>query len=199
MIEFEEAARGSGIIPDSKVSSLLSSIRKIPDFTWVLTSPHPTDPRLQGDLLKDFPVAIVDSAGEALCKRFVVIVLNNSCDLEPKRSQFVTVAPVLDFFAFSNYSINKRGEDKAKSYLRAVRENQVHEILWLPPVSEFKDGAVVFLDRVGAVSAKLYEDAIGGRRHLASFSQNGFYFLLIKLTNYIARTESQDVVRETVD
>ena len=54
---------------------------------------------------------------------------------------------------------------------------------------------MVFLDRVGAAAGKLYEDALKERRRLASFSQNGFYFLLMKLTNPIARMESAEVTR----
>jgi len=42
---------------------------------------------------------------------------------------------------------------------------------------------------------KLYEEALTERRRLASFSQNGFYFLLIKLTNHIARMETAEVAR----
>jgi hypothetical protein len=196
MMDFEQVARESGVIPDTKVSSLLASLKKVPDFTWVLTSPHPTDPRLQGDILSDFPVAIVGDDGKPLCHRFVVLVLNNSCDLEPNRAKYVTVAPVLDFGAFSKHIIGKRGEKNAQSYLRDVRENRVHEILWLPSISHFKEGSVVFLERVGAVSAKIYEDAVNEKRHIASFSQNGFYFLLIKLTNHIARMESDEVGRQ---
>jgi hypothetical protein len=198
MMDLEQAARESGVIPEAKVSSLLASLKKVPDYSWVLTTPHPTDPRLQGDLLGNFPVAIVDEDGKPLCNRFVVLVLNNSCDLEPGRTQYVTVAPVFDFGGFSKHIIGKRGENNARSYLRDVRENRVHEILWLPLISQFEKGAVVFLDRVGAVSGKIYENAIKEKRHVASFSQNGLYFLLIKLTNHIARMESEEVVRSSI-
>jgi hypothetical protein len=129
------------------------------------------------------------------CKKFAVLVLNNTCDLQPSRSQFVTVAPVLDFALFSESVIACKGADRARNYLHDARANKIHEMLWLPGFASFKEGAVVFLDRVGAVSAKLYEDALKERRRVVSFSQNGFYFLLIKLTNHIARMESDEVAR----
>src|SRR6266850_143324 len=193
MMDFEQAALGSGIIPPDKVGSLLASLKKVPDFSWVLSRPHPSELRLQGDALADFPLAIIDETGNARSTKLTVLVLNNTCDLQPNRAQFVTVAPTFDFERFAESVIKKRGEHRAQSYLHEVRANNIYEVLWLPSFGQFKGGAVVFLERVGAVSVKLYEEALSGQRRLASFSQNGFYFLLIKLTNHIARLETDEV------
>jgi hypothetical protein len=46
------------------------------------------------------------------------------------------------------------------------------------------------------LSAELYELAIANKRRLASLTQNGHYFLLMKLTNFLARPESLEIVRE---
>lgn len=146
-------------------------------------------------MLSEFPVAVVDGDGHPHCAKFAVLVLNNTCDLQPGRSQFVTLAPAMDFARFSRTYIEQEGEERARSYLHSVRANRIFEILWLPGFASFKEGAVVFLNRVGAASARLYEDALKEQRRLASFSQNGFYFLLIKLTNHIARMETGDVHR----
>jgi len=127
----------------------VASLRKVPDYSWVLTSPHPSEERLQGDLLSDFPVALVDDAGNPRCKKFSVLVLNNTCDLQPSRLQFVTVAPVMDFALFSATVIQKRGEERARDYLRDVRANNIYEMLWLPWFASFKEATVFFLDRVG--------------------------------------------------
>lgn len=193
-MDLEDAAQQSGVIPPERVASLVSCL-KAPDFGWLLTCPHSTERRLQGDVLSDFPVALVDSAGSPRCKQFTVLVLNNTCDLQPQRSEFVTVAPVLDFGAFSQHVIQKRGEASAANYLKDVKANRVFEILWLPAFGSFLYGAVVFLDKIGSVSSVVYESALAGDRRLASFSQNGFYFLLIKLTKHLARPESDEVFR----
>lgn len=198
MMDLEQAAGQSGVIPPDKVASLLASLKKVPDYSWCLTPPHTSQERLQGDVLSDFPVALVDDAGSPRCKKLAVLVLNNTCDLQPSRSQFVTVAPVMDFGLFSQSVIATRGPDRARNYLHDVRANHIYEMLWLPCFASFKEGAVVFLDRVGAASTKLYEDALRERRRLASFSQNGFYFLLIKLTNHIARMETDEIARVEV-
>jgi hypothetical protein len=193
-MDLEDAARQSGIIPPERVASLVSLL-KAPDFRWLLTPPHPAQSRLQGDLLSEFPLALVGADGNPKCTSFTVLVLNNTCDLQPNRSDFVTVAPVLDFDAFSQHVIRKRGEARASNYLRDVMANKVYEMLWLPAFGSFSKGAVVLLDKMGAVSSTVYESALAGNRRLASFSQPGFYFLLVKLTKHLARPESEEVVR----
>jgi hypothetical protein len=194
-MDLAQAARESGVIPPAQVGSLLIALSKLPDCSWLLTGPHPNEERLQGDLISEFPVAVVDKNGVAQCSKFAVLILNNTCDLQPARSDFLTVAPAMDFAKYSEFMIGSLGEAKASNHLRSVHENKVHEILWLPKFGPFGNGAVVFLNKVGAVSTKLYEDALQQGRRLASFSQNGFYFLLLKLTNHIARTETSDVTR----
>ena len=108
----------------------------------------------------------------------------------------MTVAPVLDFGAFSEHVVHKRGQERASNYLKDVMSNKVYEMLWLPAFNSFSKGAVVFLDKMGAVSSSVYESALAGNRRLASFSQTGFYFLLIKLTKHLARPESEEVLRD---
>ena len=48
------------------------------------------------------------------------------------------------------------------------------------------------------VSTQLYHEALNQGKRLASFTQTGFYFLLIKLTTHLARAESHDVARERI-
>jgi hypothetical protein len=194
-MDLEGAARQSGVIPSQKVDSFISCLKSPSDYSWLLTVPHPTETRLQGDIFNDFPLAIVDPDGNPKCSRFTVLVLNNTCDLQPLRSNFVTAAPVLDFGSYSQSIVRKRGENKAANFLKDVMANRVFEILWLPAFGAFRDGAVVFLDRIGAISINIYESALLNNRRIASFSQNGFYFFLIKITKHLARPESIEVVR----
>src|SRR5450759_662169 len=124
-MDLENAARQSGVIPPEKVAPLLSRLKDAPDYTWLLTPPNQTQTRLQGDLLSDFPLALVDSNGNPRCNRFTVLVLNNTCDLQPNRSEFVTVAPVLGFDDFSQFIQKKRGEKRSANYLADVKANKV--------------------------------------------------------------------------
>jgi hypothetical protein len=198
-MDLEESARQSGVIPPERVASLIAALRKVPDFSWLLTQPHPTIERLQADLLVDFPVALVAPDGAPRCKPFVVLIVNNTCDLQPGRSNFVTVAPVLDFEAFAAAEIAKRGEEGARDYLRDIRSNRVFEMLWLPPFHHFKGGGIVFLDRLGSAAGEIYLRSLEANSRVASFSQNGFYYFLIKMTNHLARAESSEVQRHNLN
>lgn len=197
-MELEEAARQSGVIPADRIAALISCLKKTPDYSWLLTAPHQSITRLQGDLLRDFPVAIVDRDGNPLCRRLTVLVLNNTCDLQPQRSEFVIVAPVMDFGDFSESVIHKRGEVSSRNYLKDVMANNVFEILWLPSFGSFRHGAVVFLDKVCATASVHLESALQNHGRVASFSQSGFYFLLLKITKHIARPESEEVIRNAM-
>ena len=48
MMDLEQAARQSGVIPTEKVASLLASLKRVPDYSWVLLPPHSSEERLQG-------------------------------------------------------------------------------------------------------------------------------------------------------
>ncbi len=195
MIDLEEAALRTTVVPPEKVASLLAALRKVPEFGWLLTPPNLGEKRLQGDIHADFPVAVIAPGGKAVSKNLAVLILNNTCDLQPNRSAFVNVAPVLDFEQFSRVEIARRGEDGARSYLHDIRSNRVFELLWLPPFDAFKQGGIVFLDRLSSASSSIYEQSLNNNARLASFSQNGFYYFLIKITSHLARAESAETVR----
>lgn len=199
MTDLEEAARRTTLVPCEKVASFLAALKKVPEFGWLLTRPPSNESRLQGDIHADFPVALIAPDGRAVSKNFPVLVLNNTCDLQPNRSAFVNVAPVLDFEEFARIEIAKRGEENARSYLRDVRSNRVHELLWLPPFDKFRQGAVVFLDKLSTASIQIYESSLKNNARLASFSQNGFYYFLIKITSHLARAESTEVERSDLN
>jgi hypothetical protein len=190
-----DLSRYSSIIPKEHIHSLSICFRKIPDFSWLLTSPHSELERLQGDLISSFPTAYVDSSGNARTAKFTVMILNNSCDLPDERLDFVTVAPVMDFGAYLEGEKRRRSAESLKGHATAIRNNDITEILYLPSIGPFRDGAIVLLHLVCSVSVTVYKNAIREGCRIASFTQNGFYFLLVKLTTHIARPESREVVR----
>jgi hypothetical protein len=137
------------------------------------------------------------------------MVMNNTCDLPDGRLDCVTAAPVVDFnryFEFERARLfrgksdvaeaeRRRMEDSLQELARVLRSNAKTEILYLPSFSEFPHGALVLLYLVCSVSAKVYQEALSRDQRVASFTQTGFYFLLIKLTTHLARAESHEVNR----
>ena len=209
MSRLEDFSRYATIIPEEHIPSLFRNLKRIPDFRWLLGDPHHAVQRLQGDLLSDFPTVFLDESGIPRLRRFTVLMLNNTCDLPEGRLDFVTAAPAVDFNAYLEFErsrrlgeLNKgdesgkrRIEDGIQELARVLRSNDKTEVLYLPPFSGFAHGALVLLYLACSVAARVYADGLRKNQRVASFTQTGFYFLLIKLTTHLARAESHDVVR----
>jgi|SRR5258708_3806939 hypothetical protein len=195
MSELDDFSRYARVIPEEHQPALRKNLKKIPDFSWLLGEPHHTEDRLQGDLLKAFPTVLLDDNGEPRSAKFTVMILNNSCDLPEGRLDFVTAAPVVDFQAYLEFEKPKRSQQSLESYARSIRNNDKTELFYLPELAGFEQGALVLLHLVCSVSAKVYHEALRRGQRVASFTQIGFYFLLIKLTTHLARPESTEVTR----
>jgi len=193
-MDLEQVARESGLVRPEHVTKLLRSL-KDSNFGWIVCSPSETEERLQGDLFAQMPVALIDATGRVRSKNFTVMVINNVCDLQRGRSEFVTLAPVEDFERFAAAMLNK-DPLRARPLLENIRANRIDEFFYLPNCSVLPQGGIVRFDLLSSLSATFYENAIASGRRLASLTQDGFYFLLMKLTHFLARPESPDVMRE---
>jgi hypothetical protein len=188
-------SRYATIIREEHLPALKQNLNKVPDFSWLLDKPHGTVNRLQGDLLSDLPAVFVDENATPQSRRFTVMVLNNTCDLPDGRGDFITAAPVVDFQKYLEFEKRKRDEHSLQKYAEAVRRNDKTELFYLPPFAQFQNGALALLHLACPISAKLYQQALNNNGRKASFTQIGFYFLLIKLTSHLARPESNEVTR----
>jgi len=191
----EEVAKHAGVIPTGKRRAFLEYLVRSPELPDVLDAPHTTEERLQGDLLKELPCVHLDAEGNAKVATFTVAVINNTCDLQPRRSKFVNVAPVFDFREYREHIVQARGEKNAQGFLGSLQSNKISEILYVSKCPEYPEGVVIFLDRLSCISSALYEQALAGKRRVASFTQNGFYIFLLKITRFLARAETPDVAR----
>lgn len=188
-------SRYAKIIPEEHQPALQRNLTRIPDFSWLLTEPHASLDRLQGDLIKEFPTVFLDDSATPQTRNFTVMLMNNTCDLPDKRLDFVTAAPIIDFQKYLEFESKRRSEESLRAYADSIRRNDKTELFYLPKFDEFQDGALVLLHMVCSVSAHVYRQALTTRKRIASFTQTGFYFLLIKLTTHIARAESSEVIR----
>lgn len=59
----------------------------------------------------------------------------------------------------------------------------------------FSNGALVRLDMICSVPMPFVEEAVSRGARIGSFSQSGFYTLLMKLTHHLTRMESGEVSR----
>jgi hypothetical protein len=118
-MDLERAARESGVVRPEHVDALLRSL-KMRDFNWLVCNPSQTEERLQGDLMREMPIAVIRDDGNAHSRISIVMVINNVCDLQAGRSEFITLAPVHDFKKFAEWMLSKDRE-KAKTYLARPR------------------------------------------------------------------------------
>ena len=188
-------SRYTRIIPEEHQPALQRNLTRIPDFSWLLAEPHPSLERLQGDLLKEFPTVFLDDTATPRSQTFTVMLLNNSCDLPDSRLDVVTAAPVMDFQKYLEFECSNRSSESLRVYADSIRRNDKTELLYLPRFGNFQDGAIVLLHMVCSVSVQVYRDALAKGNRIASFTQTGFYFLLMKLVTHIARAESREVMR----
>ncbi len=196
MNPLDDLSRYGNVIPHEHLPALGRDLKRIPDFSWVLSSPHPSEKYLQGDILSDFPTVFLDPTGAPRQRRFTVMVLNNTCDLLEGRMDFITAAPIVDFNSFILSEKKRRTPVSVESFAHAIRKNDKTELLYLPPFDTFPQGGLVFLHLMCSISSKLYQDALRNGNRIASFSQTGFYFLLMKLTIHLTRMESNEVLRQ---
>jgi len=195
MTMFGDFSRYTTIIPEEHQPALQRNLTRIPDFSWLLSEPHPSLERLQGDLIKEFPTVFLDDAATPRSRNFTVMLLNNTCDLPDARLDSVTAAPVIDFQKYLQFEAKRRTPESLQSYADSIRRNDKTELFYLPKFGEFENGALVLLHMLCSVSAHIYHQALAAEKRVASFTQTGFYFLLIKLTTHVARAESAEVVR----
>lgn len=194
-MKWEETVRRSSVIREDHRESLIADLRDKPDFKWLVGVPNHLTDRLQGDFLEAFPVSYIDPAEKPLVKRQTVMVINNTCDLPPGRSQMVSVAPVFDLGKFLEARAKARGADSVANFEKDLRKHQISELLLIPTLKGFSNGALVRLDMICTVPMLFLEQAVTQGTRCASFSQSGFYVLLMKLTHHLTRMESDEVSR----
>lgn len=194
-MDLGEVAKTAAIIPEAKLQAFLDFLHRNPERGPLIDGPHPDELRLQGDIYREMPWSMIADTGRALSASFTALILNNTCDLQPGRSQFISIAPALDFVSFREKVAEERGDIRAAGYIDAVRRNKVSELFYINPCPGHEEGIIVFLDRISTLSSSIYERKIAENGRLASFTQNGFFLFLLKLTNHLARAETPDVDR----
>lgn len=194
-MNFEETVRSSSVIKEEHKETLVSSLRKIPDFSWLLGLSHPDPDPLQGDFFPAFPVVYLKPDGSISQNHRTVMVVNNTCDLPSGHSTMITVAPVFDLEKFLFSQAGKRSHEALVNFERDIRYNQISQLLYVPEVRGFPSGAIIRLDMMCSVAANFLERAVQTGSRIASFTQNGFYVLLMKLTYHLTRTENSEVTR----
>lgn len=194
-MNFPKAVDNSSVIRGEHKSALLANLSKYPEFSWLVGQPNSHIDRLQGDFIRNFPALFLKPDGTAVSTQRTVMVLNNTCDLPLGRSSMVSVVPLFDLEKYLQSQAFMRDSSSLSDYKNAIKNNQISELLFIPYLPGFTSGAIVRLDMVCTVAYDHLQQAISNNQRISSFTQSGFYLLLMKITYHFIRIESAEVNR----
>lgn len=152
----------------------------------------------QGDIIQSLTVVAVDDEGDTVSRAGPVVVMSHTCDAQPDQSDYVLVAPI--------FSLQERREaselnvQSLKDHLRDLCANRLTDLMFLPGVGKLPDSFIDFNHVSAVASEHFYSSEIDVRgQRIASLSQKGHYFFLMKLAFHFCRPDPPDSKRETGD
>ena len=184
----------SALLPDH-IKSLADDLKKLPEgYPKWLYGGTPSPEIYQSDLIHDVRTYLVSEDGGVLSREGLVMVVSNTCDTQPDRRDFVLVAPV--FPLQERIDSSGLNGEALRNHVTDLQQNRLSPIMYLPRQGDIPDSFVDF-SHISAVSSEFFfspwVNAIGKR--VASLSQKGHYFFLMKLAYHFCRAETPDVRR----
>lgn len=155
--------------------------------------------RLQGDVCASSPVILFRGGTPSFRENSTVLLLSNSCDMDPKNERIrpeaptVSLAPVMRLSRWKQLLLDA-GEDEKRvaSVVDSAQKQLLTTIFYLPKGIGIQEDSLALLDQVQSVPTTIYE-AFGPTR-LASLSQPAYWLLLLKLAMHFCRMH-EGVVR----
>jgi len=189
----------SEIFPDispetqSKLHRLIKDKNSYPN--WLFSHNIPEN-LCQGDVIKLVPTLAVGKSGKPIRKLLPAILLNNSCDMvvddNKPRSEFTTIIPLLPFNEYISFFRN------IPNYTKELKQNVITDKFYIGGLPGEESEFIADLGMLSSLSTEYlhFEITNGSLKKIASFSQNGYYYFLAKLTLHLMRPESKDIKRE---
>jgi hypothetical protein len=144
----------------------------------------------QGDGIEDLLVVDVPSLRT---KNAPCMVLSNTCDIDPSNQRLfstnIIYSPIVKLATYREFlsSAEIRKDQALDEHLKAIREQQITQIFYLPQCPGHSDEGIVFYDRlVSCASDAVDRNSLGAKR-IFSLSQYGHYLFLLKLSIHFTR------------
>lgn len=119
---------------------------------WLFAPSLPSDV-YQGDLFDLVPFAGIDDNGEAVHYRGHGMVISNTCDAQPDRSDFVLLAPVIDLEDYREHN-GLQGE-ALENHIRDLTENKISQLMYIPE-SHWARGSFVDFGSITSASLRFF-------------------------------------------
>lgn len=132
------------------------------------------------------------------------MILSNTCDIDIENvrnfpSQ-VVYAPIFNLAKYQEalYKNSKKTKEQIDSHIKAIKNQEITQIFYLPKVDDKLDDSIVFFDRVCNFPNKLISRENIDERRLFTLSDYGAYLFLLKLSIHFTRIQDK-VERKSVN
>lgn len=181
-IEFVESVLPS--VPQESANAAKETINQIDCDKYEFITSKMLPELSQGDMISEIPFFYLDKNGEQ--KRFKAkgMIMSTSCHIDQK--DLILIAPAISV-------------DDFVGDLKSLKKNQIFDYMYLSNIS----GVDYFVDfsRIGSYNKDMIIKGfeVSKIHRVASLSQLGYYFLIIKLTVFLMRKEDSLTMQHRSD
>lgn len=170
------------------LKKLITQHIKDPSFIFESSIPQPIR---QGDILTNIPFQTLHEGDEYWSARLFGMLISTTCDFEHEKT--VLFAPGYTIEVFKECF----GDNPDK--LKDLRNNAIYDKFYLPAylgVSEL----VIDFNGINSFSVNYIKEIISKEtsQRVSSLAQNGYYYLLCKLTVHFFRPEAKEILRSDI-
>lgn len=169
--------------PEQK-SDLFKELKSFPtNFNYYAT--HPGKEILQGDGWNEFTVIDFDSMQK---KQVKAIILSNTCDISRENKRIIipkiVFAPLIKLRKYILLlQENEISESDLKSKLDSIKRQEVTSVFYLPIGGKMNEEYIVSFDDLHSMPI----NSTNITEKLFTFSQQGYYLFLLKLSIHFCR------------
>jgi hypothetical protein len=143
---------------------------------------------LQGDGWRGLELLVFQNAERRMVKG---VILSNTCDVSIENARSLSSKIIFcPLIKLSNYKkqLNESGisDNKVHDKLKAIRDQHVSTIFYLPQGSGLRDEHIIFLDDIYSLPSDSFQ-ANTGKSKLFTLSMIGFYLFIFKLSIHFCR------------
>ncbi len=144
---------------------------------------------LQGDFLSNVKFTLISKNEDVLHTDTIGMILSNTCDI--KHDEFIVMAPVFPFEYFEKIY------PKEKKTIDSIKKNLIFRFFYIPSCFGNPEFVVDFT-KICSYEKKYLINKLekDNTKKLLSFTQLGYYLLILKLTIHLLRSESIEAKRE---
>jgi hypothetical protein len=179
-------------LSDEKIDYLLKGLEDYPNMSNIYAN-SPPDYWMQGDIFKDIDYPYYVDGKYEIAKTDAMLI-SNTCDvsLDNMRDFYTSqlaFVPVANLQSYENGLLTKFSRERVKSHIDAIRKQGITSFFYIPPKSTHDQEKFARFDMVFSIylkNMKITKEQLLSNRVL-SFSNNGFYILLYKISRHFTR------------